>query len=192
MKRLKTFYYVMMGLYALFGLGFLAAGVYGFLTLSNIQSSITEQRYRLDIISERYNILAGLEKKYADIEPDIQKINTALPDQKEASKLVSDLDSLAKSSGLKLTLIQSATTGKKPTSDDLSLLQTVSGKNAYELPLELKVEGGFTNFTGFVKQIENYQRLMNITSLEISKPTEGGSVSDNIEAKLKVTAYLKK
>jgi Tfp pilus assembly protein PilO len=190
MKRLKTFYFSILAVFAILGLGFLATGIFAYIALSNIHGSVTEQKYRLDILSERYDILTSLEKKYTDIEPDIAKINTALPDQKEASKLISDLDALAKGSGLKLIMIQSVTSGKKSTSEDQSLLQTTKGTYGYELPLEIKVEGAFTNFVGFVTKIENYQRLMNIANIEITKPV--GSAGDAIEAKLKVTAYLKK
>jgi Tfp pilus assembly protein PilO len=87
-------------------------------------------------------------------------------------------------------MIQSTTSGKKSTSEDQSLLQTTKGNYGYELPLEIKVEGAFTNYVGFVKKIESYQRLMNIVNMEITKPV--GSAGDAIEAKLKVTAYLKK
>lgn len=192
MKRQKTFYFVISAAFVIFSISFLATGTFGYLTLSNIQGAKKEQEYRLNIISERQDILSKLEKNYTSLKPDIERINIALPDQKESSKLMADLDTLAKSAGVKLTLLQSTTTSKKMTSEDPSLLQTVKGKNGYEIPLELKIEGGFTNFTGFIKQLENYQRLLNVTSLEISKPTETDVVSDNIEAKLKVTAYLKK
>jgi Tfp pilus assembly protein PilO len=192
MKRLTTFYIFLLSSFALVSVAFLSLGIFGYLTLSNIQGSITEQKYRLDILSKRYDILSSLEKKYTLVEPDIAKINTALPDQKDASKLVSDLDTLAKGAGLKLTMIQSATAGKKATSEDQSLLQTVKGTYGYELPLEIKVEGAFTAYTGFVKQLENYQRLMNITSMEITKPTGMDAGGDYIEAKLKIMAYLKK
>jgi Tfp pilus assembly protein PilO len=192
MKRLKTFYYIMASLFGLLALGFLAAGALGFMTLSNTQGTIAEQEYRLNAISERVSILSALDKKYEALKEDINLINIALPNEKESSKLIADLDTLANTSGLKLTLVQSATTGKKATSEDPSLLQTIKGTYGYEIPLEIKVEGGFSSFTGFVKKLENYQRLVNVTSIEITKPTGVGAGGDNIEAKLKITAYLKK
>lgn len=192
MKRLKIFYYTISGLFLVLTIGFLATGTFGFMTLSNIQGTIAEQEYRYQVISERQSILESLDKKYTTLTPDIDLINTALPSDKESSKLIADIDTLSKNSGLKLTQVQSATSGKKATVEDPSLLQTVKGNYGYEIPLEIKVEGGFTNFTGFVKQLENYQRLLNITSFEITKPTGEEEISDNIEAKLKITAYLKK
>lgn len=192
MKRQKIFYYIISAVFLITSISFLAVGVFGYLTISNIQSTGKEQEYRLNIISERENILAKLDKNYTSLEPDIERINIALPNEKESSKLMADLDTLAKNAGLRLILIQSVTSGKKATSEDPSLLQTIKGDYGYEIPLEIKVEGGFSNFIGFIKQLENYQRLLNVTSLEIAKPTEPETVGDNIEAKLKITAYLKK
>jgi Tfp pilus assembly protein PilO len=77
----------------------------------------------------------------------------------------------------------------KKTTGDPSLLQTVVGKYGYELPLNISVEGNYANFQIFIKKIENYQRLINITSLDISQPTQK---TDLILAKIKLTAYIKK
>lgn len=192
MKRVKIFYWIISSLFVLFTFGFLAAGTFGYMKLSNFQGGIAELEYRLQVITERQSILSTLDERYKALKPDIALINIALPDEKESSKLIADIDTLAKNSGLKLTVVQSAIAGKKSGSPDQSLLQTIKGNYGYEIPLEISVEGGFTNFTGFIKKLENYQRLLNISSLEITKPTEEGTTSDNIEARLKITAYLKK
>lgn len=194
MKRLKAFYFVISGIYALFALSFLAVGAASYLFLSNIQSGMKEQEYRLQVTSEKKEALASLEKRYGELGEDIERINLALPDQKNSSRLLADLDTLTKRSKLKLTMIQSTVSSKKgATVNDPSLLQTVKGNYGYEIPLAIRVEGGFSNFNGFVKKLENYQRLLNVTSIEISKPTDkNSSKGDNIEAKIDLTAYLKK
>jgi Tfp pilus assembly protein PilO len=194
-KRLRTFYFIITTLFLVTTLLFLALGVSGYLWLSGLSGNIADQSYRINKISEREEILKNLETKYQKVEPDIEAINMALPDQKEVSKLLSDLDTMAKSSNLKLKTLESSNPAnaknQKSASGDLSLLQTVKGANGYEIPLNIKVEGGFSNFTGFLKGLENYQRLINITTIEITKPPNTES-NDNIEATIKITAYLKK
>lgn len=194
MSHLKKFYLMISAVFIALVFGLLAIEVFGYQKISDIESNVSEVLYRTDKINERTDILASLDNRYKATEANSAVINTALPDNKETSKLLSDLDSLAKASGLKLTLIQTSTAGKKPkVTADPSLLQTVKGKYGYELPLDVQLTGGFKAFTTFLKKVENYQRLININTIEINKPTnKESSVADYIEIKLKITAYLKK
>lgn len=193
MNRHFKYYITITILFAMVTIFILTLIIFSYLKISGIQSVLAEQETRLKSLSEKEEILSRLEKKYTEVENDISKINTALPDKKEASKLLSDLDLLANESGLKLTLLKSSSFGKKPTAqEDQSLLQTNKGKFGYEMPLELKVDGSFEGFNSFIQKLENYQRLTNISAIEITKPTDTQDFSDNIETKLKVTVYLKK
>lgn len=193
MSNIKKFYFIVSGIFIVLALLILGIEVWSYLYISGVQSNVSEQDYRLGKLEEKINILNSLSKNYLNFEKDTAVINTALPDQKEASKLVSNLDSLATESGLKLTLVQSNTYGKKTVAgSDPSLLQTIKGSNGYELPLEVKVAGPYQNFVNFNTRLENYQRLVNISALEITKSTNPDDPPDKIEVKLTLTAYLKK
>ena len=193
MNRSKRFFYIITAIFILLTICTLGLEVWSYLKISDNQSNLAEQTYRSTKISEKESILSTLSSNYSKFEKDSAIVTTALPDQKDASKLISDLDALAKESGLKLTGIQSSNFNKKVgTTSDKSLLQTIKGKNGYELPLELKVSGSYENFVTFVKRLENYQRLVNISSIEIAKSTEVGAAPDAINVKLTLTAYLKK
>lgn len=192
MSRVLRFYIIISTIFVIFSVLVLGVGVLSFEKISNLASGLAEQKLRLNRISDKENSLSALQKKYESAEKDISKIDTALPNEKESSKLLSDLDSLAQESGLKLTFIQSDNFGKKQMSTDLNLLQTTKGKNSLELPLQLKLEGSFVSFSTFVKRLENYQRLVNISYIEIKKPTVTEDQSDKIEAEMKIVAYLKK
>lgn len=193
MSRTKKFYLIISALF-LITTGLVFAGeVLAFLKLSDIAATLAEQRYRIVKLTEEEENLKTLSSRYEKIESDLNKITVALPDQKDTSKLLSDLDSLAGESGLKLTLIQTNSYGKKQTGvTDPALLQTIKGKYGYELPLEVKVTGSYQSFTSFIKRVENYQRLLNINGIEITKMTDTSGNSDKIEAKLRLTAYLMK
>lgn len=193
MNRLKKFYITISVFFVALGLTLVGISIYGYTILSDLQSTIKEMDLRIDKISETEKIFVGLEKRYEQIKPEIEKINRAVPDKKDASVLVADINSIANQNGLKLTLIQSASYGKKTQStDDPGLLQTIKGKNSYEMPIEIKVEGSFTGLAGFVRNLENYQRIINISAIEVNKLVNEKSPTNSVEAKIKLTAYLKK
>jgi Tfp pilus assembly protein PilO len=153
----------------------IAVQIFGFLMISNSQATLAETNYKSSKMLEETQNLASLEQKYAAIKGEIPKIDVALPDQKDSAILISDIDSLSRASGLKFTNIQTNTAGKKGNAQsDMSLLQTIKGKYGYELPLEIKVDGSFVGFADFITKLESYQRLINITSIDITKTSVVG------------------
>lgn len=193
MNKQKKAYLVLTCLFLVISLIILTVESLSFISIADIQASVSEEAYRLEKLAEEKSNLTILSQRYEKIEDETAKVNIALPDEKDTSKLVSDLDSLAVDAGLKLTLVQSSNIGKKQTGiADPSLLQTVKGQFGYELPLDISVTGPYQNLTSFIKMLENYQRLVNVSAVEINKVTDNDAPSDQIEAKLKLTAYLKK
>lgn len=193
MKQLKNFYNTISTVFVLMALLIIAFLIFGYSMLSDLQSTIAEVKLRIIKVSDTDTNLLSLEKRFEAIKPELEKINKALPDKKDSSLLISDINSIANQNGLKLTLIQSTTFGKKTQSaEDPSLLQTIKGKNSYEIPLEIKVEGSYNSFSSFIKALENYQRIINISAIEVVKLTNEEALTNKIEAKIKLTAYLKK
>lgn len=193
MSPQRKFYILISSLLVLLVFIALAGEIFSLFYLSSIQGNLAEAKYRENKLSDKISNLTNLESRYEAVKDDLPRINTALPDEKDASKLLSDLDSLSNESGLKMTLLQSTSFGKKTVSTgDKSLLQTVKGQYGYEMPLEMKVNGSYTGFLSFLNRLENYQRMVNVTGVDISKIEETGAAPDSIEVKVKLTAYLKK
>jgi Tfp pilus assembly protein PilO len=199
MNKGKRFYIIISSLIVIIAIGVIIIVIFGFLNLSQKQASIAEKKYYTKKLNEKQQILTDLEKRYKDVEPSLVFIDNALPEEKDSSKLLADLNSLAVSSNLRLTFLEPDTSGginsektsKSKTMSDLSLLQTVKTDTGYELPLEIRVTGSYKNFPGFIKRVENYQRLINIEAISIDKG-EDESISDFIEARINIKAYLKK
>lgn len=193
MNPQRRFYLVISSLLVFSVIVILGIEVFSLFSLSSLQGNLAETRYRDEKLAEKNSNLENLKVRYQGIEEDIPRINTALPGEKEASKLLSDLDTLSAESGLKMTQLQSTSFGKKTVvSTDKSLLQTVKGAFGYEMPLEVKVEGSYSGFLTFLDRLENYQRMVNVTGVEINKIDDLGAAADSIEVKLKLKAYLKK
>lgn len=193
MSQQKKFYIIISSLLILSVVLVLGIEIFSLFSLSSVQGNLSEAKYRDKKLTEKNSNLETLKIRYEEIKEDIPRINTALPGEKEASKLLSDLDTLTAESGLRMTLLQSTSFGKKTVvSADKSLLQTVKGAFGYEMPLEVKVEGSYGGFLSFLSRLENYQRMVNVTGVEINKIEETGAAPDLIEVKLKLKAYLKK
>jgi Tfp pilus assembly protein PilO len=192
LSRPKTFYLIMLGAFALLAIATLGLETWGFITISDNKSTIEETEYRISKTGEQGELLDTMTQNYNKALTFEKYAAIALPDKKDASTLISDLNSLAASSGLKLVLVQANTYAKaKSVSLDPSMLQTTKGKNSRELPLSIEVTGTYNNYIDFVQKIENYQRLANITSIDIEKSQEKDAPPDQIDVKFNLTAYLK-
>jgi Tfp pilus assembly protein PilO len=192
MSKAQKFYTILAVVFGLLCVIILSIEIFGFLNLSTMQSSFSETEYRLSKLTDQTAILTTISRDYQKALKYQEYIDIALPDQKEVSNLVSDLDSLSSSSGLKLTVVEYNNFGKaQGTTKDLSLLQTVRGKNSYELPLSIEVTGPYNSFVSFIQRLENYQRLVNISSVDIEKSQEKDAPPDKIDVKINLTAYLK-
>lgn len=172
-------------------LGFLATSclivflfVFSYFLFLQLKDSIDEARLKTKVYAEKKIKLEKLKKDYEVVRVFLPELETALPPQKEASKLVKDLEILAKQNNLNLISIKA--TGGKRMSTDMNLTQTVKGKNSYELPLDLSLEGEYSSFVEFVKNLENYKRLNNISGFVVSSASESGGSFVNIKLKVKV------
>ncbi len=197
MSNLKKVYYIISSLFLLIVIVAFAAEITLYVKISNLQSAYAEQKYYNDKLEEKENILKNLYNNYSELKKDEEIILETLPSDKDASKLVADLNSIAQRSNLKFTSVESTVAKTKGSKGhklaDQSLLQTIKGKYGYEMPLSIKVEGSYNNLPAFIEGIESYQRLINITLIEIEEITgDRATTSDYIEATLNITAYLKR
>ncbi|MDD3480952.1 MAG: type 4a pilus biogenesis protein PilO [Patescibacteria group bacterium] len=194
MSKVKRFYLVISVIYGAVVLFIFAAEALAFTYLLSEKATLAEKKYYSEKLTEKQDILENLDSRYNEVKEDENIIYETLPEDKETSKLLSDLNTIASESKLKFSGVQveiDPTKSSAKSQSDLSLLQTTKGKLAYELPLEVTVEGSYSNFLSFVQRVENYQRLLNIESIEIGQVVEEG-IADNVQAEISLVAYLKK
>jgi len=160
---------------------------YSYFHFTQLKDSLTETEYRTSTFTKKVDTLKQIESEYAKVSSDLGVTEIALPPQKEASKLIKDLEVLANQNGLSLVSIRAS--GGTKNSGDLNLTQTVKGKNSYELPLELSLEGEYGNFVNYIKNLESYQRLNNVTGFMVSNVSEQGE-GNYVSVKLKIIVYL--
>lgn len=143
----------------------LIVGLYWFLIyrdysakLDAKQAILTKKQQELN---EQMVILADLPKfrqETADMKSKRQKALEQLPNEKDIDKLLEDISSLAIESGLEILLF-------KP--------QQEVKRNFYaEIPVELKLSGGYHDLALFYDKIASLPRIVNISDLLIEKPQE--------------------
>jgi type IV pilus assembly protein PilO len=143
----------------------LIVGLYWFLIyrdyaakLDAAQAILTKKQQELN---EQMVILADLPKfrqETADMKSKRQKALEQLPNEKDIDKLLEDISSLAIESGLEILLF-------KP--------QQEVKRNFYaEIPVELKLSGGYHDLALFYDKIASLPRIVNVSDLLIEKPQE--------------------
>lgn len=122
------------------------------------QAVLTKKQQELN---EQMVILADLpkfKKETADMKSKRQKALEQLPNEKDIDRLLEDISSLAIESGLEILLFKPEPEVKR---------------NFYaEIPVELKLSGGYHDLALFYDKIANLPRIVNVSELLIEKPQE--------------------
>jgi len=100
------------------------------------------------------------EAKLESVKKDLEIKKAQLPDKKEIPQLLTTISSLGKESGLNFLLFR-----PKP---------EVPKEFYAEIPVEIKVEGGYHEVASFFSRVGNLDRIVNITNVIIEKPKDQG------------------
>jgi len=100
------------------------------------------------------------EAKLESVKRDLEIKKAQLPDKKEIPQLLTTISSLGKESGLNFLLFR-----PKP---------EVPKEFYAEIPVEIKVEGGYHEVASFFSRVGNLDRIVNITNVIIEKPKDQG------------------
>ena len=100
------------------------------------------------------------EAKLESVKRDLEIKKAQLPDKKEIPQLLTTISSLGKESGLSFLLFR-----PKP---------EVPKEFYAEIPVEIKVEGGYQEVASFFSRVGNLDRIVNITNVIMEKPKDQG------------------
>jgi len=100
------------------------------------------------------------EAKLESVKRDLEIKKAQLPDKKEIPQLLTTISSLGKESGLNFLLFR-----PKP---------EVPKEFYAEIPVEIKVEGGYHEVASFFSRVGNLDRIVNITNVIMEKPKDEG------------------
>ncbi len=144
-------------------LGFLG-GAY-FLGFKRLQAQrafysddIARKQLTLRALAQSSATLVQLESELTALRDSVKLFEKKLPREKEVDQILSDVWKLAEQNTLRATSVKPLKQDKAGTSN--------------EQPIEITFEGEFSGFETFLKQLENSDRIIRITQLELRKITD--------------------
>lgn len=163
------------------GVWFVIAGIYGYLFYypkmtesNNLQAKITGLQKEVDNESVTASQLPKIKKEREEFKAQLAQALTQMPNEKEIPNLLSSISSSGKESGLDILSF-------KPAAE--------SPKGFYaEVPVDMKVQGGYENVFLFFEKIAKLQRIVNIGKLNLgdAKDVKGNIV---LSADFKATTF---
>jgi len=108
------------------------------------------------------------------LKADINKFNEMLPHGHEMTKIIRELDSLAR--GVSLSIRDVSYDSKKAAQSGI-----------YPISISFPVEGKYANVKSFIYKLESSRRLLTIDDLSLEK----ASGREDIRLKIRVSVYLK-
>lgn len=148
-------------------------------TIVNLRKQITDAKFVENRLSEKINNLSSLTTQFREIEEDLPLVFDAVPNNPNAPELVGQINSLAQETNVVITNIEvlplSLTT--KATSSSSSFNFDVSGSSS------------FTDTQTFIINLINMQRVVSISSVQISKSSK---TENDVDFNLKGSVFYKK
>lgn len=180
----KQFYFILLIILGLI----LLLGASGFVW-GNKQINNKLKAYRIELAKvytadETLDNLAKLNSQYEKISPLVTKLYAVLPNKKQQSEILVQLQQIAQSSGLILSNINflSSSAGPSDTS------QTVKNNGFLAMPVNLKVSGSYGQLQNFLQQTENLNRYNSISTMLIVRNEDRFST---LTVNMTINAFLK-
>jgi Tfp pilus assembly protein PilO len=181
-ERAKKFTTIVLTLAASIILGFFAVNP-TLSTIANLQKQIDDNVFVDQKLQQKISNLSILQQKYANVQNDLPVITDAIPTSIQMPLLVADIQTIAKDTNLKLNSFQTF---------EVNLSKgKITNKNYSSFDFGLSAEGTYQQITDFLNNLVNFQRIITITNISISKSNSVNNTSDTLQLNVKGTAFFK-
>lgn len=181
-ERTRKFTTIVLTLVASIVLGLFAVGP-TFSTIANLQKQIDDSTFVNQKLQQKINNLSILQQQYANVQNDLPVITDAIPTSAQIPLLVAQIQTIAKDANLTLDSFQTFEV-------DLSKA-TVTNKNYSSFNFGLSAEGNYQQITDFLDGLTNFQRIITITNISVSKANNANNTSDTLQLTIQGTAFFK-
>lgn len=166
----------------------IGAGWYFILDMANVAN-----RYNSEIYTTRAQTteLAELSWRYQKVLPHRALVMGAVPNTKDESTFMADMESLAGKNGLVITSSSVGNSQTKATkTGDFS--QTVSKDNYYELPIKYEVSGNYSSVVKFMNELPTLRRLSSVDDVSVTADFSDKTATGKVRSAFVITIYAKK
>ncbi len=137
-------------------------------TIANLNKQLSDNKYVDQQLQTKINNLYSLQQAYAQIQPDMTYVLSAIPNNPQVPIFAAQIQSLAQSNNIALTGFQTFPV-QVP---DPSTPQ----KNVYAFSFSLTATGTYQDISKFVNAIIAMQRIVSVDTYSISKQTQQGQL----------------
>jgi Tfp pilus assembly protein PilO len=150
------------------------------LTIIELQKQLTDDEFVLQQLTTKINNLSQLQQQYTTITLDIPLVYDAIPQSAAVGQLSGQLEALAKKHALTITELS------MPTIELSGKQSTETHADSYLFSLQ--AEGNYLTISSFIADLVNFNRLVTIESLTLSKAPD----NDILIVQIQGRAYFKK
>jgi Tfp pilus assembly protein PilO len=150
-------------------------------TIASLQKQLEDGKFVEQKLREKINNLSVLQQKYTSIEPDLPIIYEALPKTSQIPLLAAQIQAVANDSSVKVTNFQTFQAEVSHTA--------VSTKKFAAYNFSVTAQGEYQNMTNFMDKLVNFQRIVTIESVSITKVTALNTT--DLKLTIKGIAYFK-
>lgn len=150
-------------------------------TIVNLRKQLKDDRFVEQKLAEKINNLSVLQQKYSSLKENLPIIYDAVPKNSQITLLIAQLQALANESSIQLADLQTFQV-------DLSHA-SLSTKKFASYDFGVSVKGNYQNMLIFINKIANFQRVITIENISITKVTEINTT--DLQLNIKGTAYFK-
>lgn len=187
----KLLFFIMMGVLVL-AIGSSAAGyMYTSTILKTTRDEFASKELELEYSYDHLRYLEQLELSTEELENDLGGLTSIYPEKKMQAQIILQLRRLADDTGVNIEgegISFPPTDGLPSANSQLSESEAVGG--LVGMPVQLTIGGSFDDTMTFLEDLENFRRLINIASLEMSGGS--GKVTTNINIEVLVQQSIKK
>jgi Tfp pilus assembly protein PilO len=177
---------------ATLSLGLILAGWYFVYGLSmNLSKTKTEANY----LRKEADALGDLEIAYRRNETNRELALDSLPQNKNLSSFLADVETIAQDNGLKITetTIGGQASGSKSKVQNDEFSQTVKKEGYLELPLKITFTGSYRSFTNLISRVNSLRRVISISGIEAQKVlSEESKQTDEVKAIIDLSIFVRK
>lgn len=130
--------------------------------MKRLEDSYLQLKGQLDVYKRKAALLGKFKKKMAEAQIRFDSAMSALPDKKEIPNLLTDISNSGKDAGLEFILFQ-----PRP---------EVKTRYYAEIPVNIKVQGGYHQVGEFFDKVSRLHRIVNIKDITMTPGKHEGSL----------------